>query len=161
MAISITEFTANKDAINITFSTLNTVTAASIMMVDSTVVDVLSLIQPEGTADTYKITLPGNFSDGVFTFTIDDGVVNHYTICNLLIGTQALLYKTIKSDFDCTLLLQLDACQTLVLSGEGDLAREIYVDVLFKSANCLTSPMYSFNIHWISIHIIGGSFVVV
>ena len=111
-----------------------------------------------GTEHTYSYA--GDFSDGIYSCTANPDESDELTIfiANLLKGMNCTLQKTLKKDYDCRLLQELEAIKQWTFSQDEALARETYQEVQVKCAECTTS--YHEGLAGISIWIVNNDFIV-
>ena len=161
MALTITNFTADADSMVITIQSTTALTTSILFLTDDSVVNIFSDFNATANPDEYQATISEDYSDGIFTLDISNTGDNLIiSIGNLLIGYQYLLSQTIKEEWDCILLQQLQGVEQLLLANEGDLARNIYLSIQNKAASCTDAPMLDYHIAKTNIWIEEGKFII-
>lgn len=125
---------------------------------DETIVVVTDPSDISGTEYTYVYA--GDYSNGIYSCTANPDETDELTIfiTNMLLGMNCLLQKTLKKEYDCRLLQELEAVKQWTFSQEEALARETYQEVEAKCVEC--SYTYQEGLAGISIWIIDNDFIV-
>lgn len=161
-----TAFANSVDTLEILVTSDTAIANASIIYTDNTIEDILLKFVPAGPPDEYIASVPPSvsqptFADGIFTLDIandTDQVI--VSIGNLLLASQHLLDQTIRGEFDCVLLQNLEGVRQLLVANEGDLARSIYYDLQRQAAACTDAPMLSYHIEKTNIWIENNTYVI-
>ena len=151
-------FSATSSGLTVVIDNATQPTQVNFKLSDETTVIVTTPDDITGTEHTY--TYAGDFSDGIYTATANPGESDELSIfiTNTLVGMNCLLQKTLKKDYDCRLVQELEAVKQWTFSQDEALAREVYQEILERCAECSSS--YHEGLAGISIWIVNNDFIV-
>lgn len=152
------EFTATATEIKVIVEHTSQPTLIRLELHDLTIVDIS--IPSDITGSNYTYQYAGDYSDGIYACTVNPGEGDEITafISNLLQGMNCLLQKTLKEEYDCRLVQELEAVKQYTFLQQEDLARNVYTEVEKRCTTCEVS--YVEGLSGISIWIIDNDFIV-
>ena len=152
------EFTATSTELKVIVDNATQPTLVRFELADMTTSDVSVPSDITGTEYTY--VLATDASDGIYSCTVNPDEVGEIQafIANLLKGMNCLLQKTLKEEWDCRLVQELEAVKQYTFLQKESYARNVYDEVGKRCTSCESS--YVEGLSGISIWIINNDFIV-
>ena len=158
LSMTFIEFTATATQLEVTIDDTSQPTGVTFKLHDLTEATVTTPSSTSGTEYTYIYATDA--SDGIYTCTVNDGEADEIVafISNMLQGINCLLQKTLREEYDCRLIQELEAVKQYTFLQKEDLARNVYTEVERRCTTCEAS--YVEGLSGISIWIIDNDFIV-
>lgn len=152
------EFTATASELKVIVDNASQPTLVRFELHDMTTQDVSVPTDITGTEYTYIIAMDA--SDGIYACTVnpEEGDTITAFITNMLQGINCLLQKTLREEYDCRLIQELEAVKQYTFLQKEDLARNVYAEVEKRCTTCEAS--YVEGLSGISVWIINNDFIV-
>lgn len=152
------EFTATSTELKVIIDHTSQPTLVRFELHDMTTEDISVPSDIIGTEYTY--IYPMDASDGIYACTVNPGEGDEISafITNMLQGINCLLQKTLREEYDCRLIQELEAVKQYTFLQKEDLTRNVYAEVEKRCTTCETS--YVEGLSGISIWIIDNDFIV-
>lgn len=156
--MTVIDFSATATELKIVVDNASQPTLVRFELHDQSTEDIATPSAINGTEYTY--TYPGDFSNGIYAARVNPGEGDEITafISNLLLGMNCLLQKTLREEYDCRLIQELEAVKQYTFLQQEDLARAVYAEVEKRCTSCQTS--YVEGLSGISIWIVNNDFIV-